>query len=575
MASVFPFEKNRYFPNKRLCAADFTRELAYIDRKFQLLQHWTLGEGVAFGLEVQRLDGETLLISPGLALDSQGHYLAVEEPAICRLAALPGFDDLTGESALLTLSYQEKKQTPLTVADGQGTQKQEYGTALESVAFSLQKAGPAQNMVLEQLMVQTVLYQDSVLRVQQFLPRVISAHHPVSLRLVLDNLTLEPQKIYLYYAPRIPGFALEPETLDEDFTLPLGRTTLELELRPKSPSEAAVLELPKERFRLKIGDRLCQISPPSGEELTVTYEDPARALEERCRSLTLEELQPREAEGIPIALVRFFRYQDNILLDDVVPVPGPPQAIFPAVTRQLDICRGFFPRQEKNPKPSAPPSKPQETMPVPGQMTTGLVSLHVGLDLEEDQVLHSKEITHNLGLGTVYVDFGVENVYPAARLERNCTDLILGDPSLFALEGSSYIPPIQRGILVHPDRGTFELALRVTGELPQAVLQLRWFAWRPREEKSLEPEGRLVGLDPDVLYTEPGTVVHFAPVFQGNPGPCEFFVPAKQAGLITSDGVYTVPDREGLYQVCARLRDNPQTKVSGYVIASRKERQSK
>lgn len=565
MASVFPFEKNRYFPNKRMLAADFTRELAYIDRKFQLLQHWTLGMGTLFGLQVQRLDGENLLVSPGVAVDGQGRYLAVDEPAVCRPAALPGFETLTGERALLMLSYREEGKDPVYVAAEQGTQKQEYAVSTEGYAFSLRADDGDTDAVLDRLVAENILYEDAALCIRQMLPRVVSARQPVTLRLLVDNLSPEPQQLRLHYAPRMVGFTPEPDHLDKRLTLPAGRITLELRLVPDSPADTAVLEVPADGFSFTFRDRTWQMQAPCRQEVTVTPGDALAVLARRCHDLSLQEAWQEDPDGVPIALVRFFRYQDSILLDDVVPLPGAPQAGTPVMDRRLESCRAFFPPE--SPPADTPAAAPAEPAPPPRQMTTGVVTLPVGLHLDEEQVLHSGEIVHDLGLGTVYVDFGVESVYPTADLARNCTDLLLGDASLFALPGGSYSAGIQRGVLVHPDRGTFEMALRVPGELPQAALQLRWFAWRPRERIVAPVQAsHLIGLEPNVLYAEPGAVIHFTPVFAGEPLPCEFFVPSRQAGLVTRDGLYTAPRRAGLYQVCARLREGTQSKVSAFVI---------
>lgn len=57
-----------------------------------------------------------------------------------------------------------------------------------------------------------------------------------------------------------------------------------------------------------------------------------------------------------------------------------------------------------------------------------------------------------------------------------CTDLLLGDLSLFVQDGGSYARDFDRGVRVHPDQGTFEMALQLKGELRQSALRLRWFA---------------------------------------------------------------------------------------------------
>ena len=43
-------------------------------------------------------------------------------------------------------------------------------------------------------------------------------------------------------------------------------------------------------------------------------------------------------------------------------------------------------------------------------------------------------------------------------------------------------------------------------------------------------------------------------------------IPDKQSGVITENGIYTAPEKDGLYQVCAQIKGRPETKVNSFVI---------
>ena len=53
---------------------------------------------------------------------------------------------------------------------------------------------------------------------------------------------------------------------------------------------------------------------------------------------------------------------------------------------------------------------------------------------------------------------------------------------------------------------------------------------------------------------------------RGAASPCDFFIPDQQSGLITPNGIYTAPQKDGLYQVCAQVKDMPETRVNAFVI---------
>ena len=140
MEQLYPFSKNRYFRKKRMRAVDFERDQAFADHKLSFLSHWVFGTGVAFGLGVQRIDSDSLLVEPGLAIDAQGRFLIVDEPTICRVRALPGFEALQSENALLWLSYKEELLDPMFVADDEG-QNTQYAVAKERFELSLSEEG--------------------------------------------------------------------------------------------------------------------------------------------------------------------------------------------------------------------------------------------------------------------------------------------------------------------------------------------------------------------------------------------------------------------------------------------------
>ena len=153
-------------------------------------------------------------------------------------------------------------------------------------------------------------------------------------------------------------------------------------------------------------------------------------------------------------------------------------------------------------------------------------------------------------------------------MDRNYTDLLLGDASLFAQAGGTYDRGFDQGVRVHPEKGTFELAVRLKGELRRSTLRLRWFAWRPGGDAGhIVQAGTLLRLEPDVAHIAPGEMINFVPVFaQGTGMPCDFMVPDKHSGTITPNGIYTAPKKEGLYQICAQIRDMPETRVSAFAI---------
>lgn len=569
----YPFSKNRYFPRKRMRSADFIREQAYVEQKLSLLSQWSFGAGAALGLDVQRIDGDSLLVSPGFAVDGYGRWLIVDEPAVCRIRTLQGFDALQGETALLWLAYREEGTDPMFVPGDQG-ETQEYAAVRERFSFYLTDMRPLPRAAGDPVLFSDVaLFADGDLRIRQVIPKILPARGLVQIRLVIESFCAEPLDISLRYCPHLPGIqpaaGCQPLYLDQAVRLGTGETAFTLTGRLDTTAQAVLLSLPEQGFLLE--KRGLQLRAQCGfqEEFTVAAGNPLAALEQRLLSQDPQELWNGSEEGIPLAGIRLLRCGDQMILDSVLPLAQGRRAALPCLKERLSDCGTFFPvpppAEESAASGSAPPVPAAE---VQRQMATGTVTLNAGLHLQEGNILCSDEIAHELGPGAVFVEFGIENVYPAAGTDRNYTDLLLGDASLFTQASGTYESGFDRGVRIHPEKGTFELAVRLKGELRQAALRLRWFAWRAEEHASHQlPTGTLLRLEPDVARAAPGAEVNFIPVFeQGLGAPCDFLIPDQQSGIITENGVYTAPEKDGLYQVCAQIKGMPETRVNAFVI---------
>lgn len=576
---TYPFYKNRYFPHKRMRAADFRRDQELADGKLAFLSRWLFGEGAALGLGVQRVDSENLLVEPGFAVDGLGRYIVVDQPERRTVRTLEGLDGLTGENAVLWLGYAETEQQPMLVPDENGVETEKLSVAREGFRLFLREPESLTPPALEALLFSNaVLFSDEELRVTQSVPRWFSGAGTTAIRLFLECYEAEPIQIELTYAPSLPGFVGtdgNAPALRRRLAAAPGETALTLPVRPAGAARAVPMEVEAGAFVLEKNGRRYEARSAFRESFPVAEGEPSAELMRCLTERELDELRSSAGEGTPLAYVRLIRLGDRCLLDEVTPVSAryrAPVPWFRECVERAAACYGGEGRPAPAPVPDPPPAPspaPTPAMPEPsGRMTTGTVTLKAGLDMEAGRTLYSEELAHGLGPGPVLMEFGVENVYPVANDQRNRTDLLLGDVSLFAQPGGTYDAPLERGVRVHPDKGTFELAVRLKGRLRQTALRLRWFAWRPEEAlPPPEPPGKLLRLKPDMLRVSPGEAVQFTPVFaEGASAPCEFSVEGRRSGSVTRDGVYTAPDRPGLYMVCARAGDGGEDRATAFII---------
>lgn len=142
--ALLPFTRNRYFFGKLLTQRDMEAEQDYFNNKRRLLNVLQNGSGVICGLNVVKVDGATVAVKSGLALDGLGRELVVPEPVVARLSDLEGFDGDYGISpyVYLCIEYAETPCEPMHAMTDEATAEPRYGRVEESVRIYLRYGEP-------------------------------------------------------------------------------------------------------------------------------------------------------------------------------------------------------------------------------------------------------------------------------------------------------------------------------------------------------------------------------------------------------------------------------------------------
>jgi hypothetical protein len=133
-----PFTRVRFFAGQMLSAKDFETEQAYQLEKRRLHNRLLHGPGVVSGLEVS-LDGTSVVVSPGFALDRLGNELLVEQPV--RVPARRNAKD-----CLVTIRYTETLADPVPAPNGS-----EYSRVAEGFAIEICETPDKHAIVLARL----------------------------------------------------------------------------------------------------------------------------------------------------------------------------------------------------------------------------------------------------------------------------------------------------------------------------------------------------------------------------------------------------------------------------------------
>ena len=208
------------------------------------------------------------------------------------------------------------------------------------------------------------------------------------------------------------------------------------------------------------------------------------------------------------------------------------------------------------------------------EVATGIVEIPLGENARKGDICYSGEIMHGLGKGNVYVEVGYEYIAEDQSLGANAKSTIYGCADLFE-DGKNNLVNAETAVKVLNDKGSFVVAARLLENVDFLVLTYRWVAIR-------FPAGNDMGLVEDYngksISAETPTVVlgtkesHFFGVRYHNMESCSITYELTESGSgeITSDGVYTAPAKEGVYEIRIYCTDMPVICTYAYAIVKKK-----
>ena len=189
-------------------------------------------------------------------------------------------------------------------------------------------------------------------------------------------------------------------------------------------------------------------------------------------------------------------------------------------------------------------------------------------------IAYSDEIVHGLGPGIVYVSAGPEYLAEDPKLGTTARNTIYGNAGLFPQEPTPAAAEI--AVKVMNDRGSFVIAARLLKDSNQVVLPLRWTAISlpggEEENKVQKLTGKSIAvIQPTVVMATRSS--HFFNVRFNNMDPCTltYELTEKDSGEITSDGIYTAPGREGVFEVRISCAEYPLISTYAYAVVKKRD----
>ena len=585
---LLPFERNRYYVGKLLTSADFQAEQTYGNHKRRFLNEMMFGSGIVCGLGVFSLDDVTVMVDSGVAVDGCGNEITVAAPIIRKLSAVEGFEEIGSNRVTLCLSYREENVHPVYTVRGQENgDHYECNRVREGWDLYLRDSEelPA---IMEpdcEFLAEAVLYADDDYQVVCAMPARTPCGAVVRMAVKVTRLKEEAQPLTLKTVIQTPAFTTES-----------GDHELKLELHELCPDGEMVLyrcltaqTLPAPEAVLLADGQSIQVQV--GAETRVTREN--FALRATVVDATVDQIVDQAAASANLELRNAYGGQDYVPLAEIT-LHRTRNAYLIGEVKTIGVCRyirtaasapvreelkGWF--VHTTPEKTGVDSMMGEARSAQRYIepiyATGVCDIAFGANLRRGQIAYSDEIIHGLGAGTVHVSVGEEYLAEDAKLSAMARNTIYGNVSLFSHEQAPVVA-VETAVKVMNDRGSFVIAARLLEDSTQVVLPLRWVAVAlpggVEETKVQKMAGKSISAirSTVVMATRESRFFH---VRFNNMEPCTltYELTEKDSGEITSDGIYTAPSREGVFEIRISCAEMPLITTYAYAVVKKRDTQ--
>ncbi|MDQ7096750.1 hypothetical protein REC12_24460 [Desulfosporosinus sp. PR] len=593
--TLFPLERNRYFHGKMLTARDFDTEQNYNNNKRRLINRCILGTGVVCGLGVYLNDETSFSMETGLALDYSGREIAVTSPIIRKLQMVEGFESLAGhEQAYLCLEYAEQMREPVNNIGVADSESQQFNKIEEGYRLSLDTCEPDVETLLGESgknQVQ-VLYASRGLAIYQIVPAAVMAGQEFSLRFMVVKGTELPQVSFEYsfqsdYLKSAEGDRIKM-VFNEDQNLKRDIHIVEYTLRAASISDMQVpLAKGPAALKVRMGDIIDQIelSQKCAVYICGSLSSYEKLLDIQAGSLDKQ----MSGEDTPIYLAKIdYVYAGNTYIlrkitglpfgQRVAALPGKsagnqfftnPVEDIKKVTTETEILK-YWQKPEISAKYNPLKKSIDFHFGIPSSeaydyaTASGIVDVRLSGAIRVNGRYVSDEISHNLGIGDVSLNFAVEFGNSENR------KLLFGNGDVFSSKNEGKdIPKVEVAGILYPDSGTFRVGIRCLDHVEGHFLKVRWFAYKvTRDSASMRAKDIVtIKIKPEIHKIKILERIQYEAEVSGTADKRVLWsVQDDEGGKIDQNGLYQAPSTAGTYEIVAASSADAEAKTSAFVI---------
>ncbi len=585
-SQLYPFERNRYYPGKMLTTADFQAEQSYHVNKMRFMNSLMYGSGLVCGCGVFNLDDLSILVESGVVIDGTGREIIIDTSIVKKLSTIEGFDQLTEDVACLCVRFKETDiHSVYAVSHRESDQDYEFNRISEGFElFLVNKSEYDEGFDVES----EFLSRERIFKGADFegclvMPTTVCKGHNVKIRLEIRKTTAADSRLSFSGMLDIPGFSAPDGSQQisinaDDVELAEGEVHyvdywMTVLNQPGIESNVILRSGSAHAFE---NDAAIDTENSVTIRVRLSEDMPASLVGRELGRLNLEMRQGVSSDAIRLADVKLMRTDSAYVIEEIRELEKNKYIDLPAQNAVRNEYMEYFVK-EADIRSNAGAETPRFADVPPtvtaggdlGNVATGVLEIPLGKDAKSGDIRYSGEITHGLGSGNVYVSIGYEYLSEDQALGANAKNTIYGNPELFSRQAQQLVDA-ETAVRVLNDKGSFVVAARLLHDVDFLVLTYRWVAIKFPSGDDLEATdyyGKSITAKTPTVVMRPRENYYFGVQFN-NMDPCSitYELTAPGSGEVTTDGVYTAPGKEGVYEIRIYCSDMPMVCTYAYAI---------
>lgn len=579
----YSFERNKYFYGKLLSVDDFETEQRYMNDKRRLINRFVNGCGVICGMNVVAVDDVTISIERGMALDFAGREIVIDNPEIKKLSMIDGFEECTNavenESDIyLCIGYsEENKEAVHNIAGNRtaGTDEIEFNKFVEGhTLFLTNKEPDSDTAIVDRFYKDSkILYRGNGFRITQEVTKYIESNEECDIKIIVEKYG-QTKPIWFQYDLELNCMqdndaSVATITFDEEKFEKSNKYEIYHKIKALAVIEAVGhIKLIPGSFQMSIGKKKINVEAKYETNINISHNDiREQIINQYYQNMMDDIVQNTFDQNIYLARLSVVKAGSTYIIDAIDNMPFNQYLmnnVLSTVLNHMDLEYGYS-KKMNGITSSGKKSNSVHTYDSGSQLiSTGVTVIDLGIGGSAGQRFYSNDIVHGLGLGTVTIMLG-----SAYSMKENST-IVFGDQDIFSDREDKVKAKL--AAKVNTETGKFVIGLKCIEPTDERQVRIHWMAIKDKQDVIYEQVKDVMHIKPDMLNLRTKESHYFEAIIgMENESRVKWSIKENDGGIIDENGMYTAPNRQGVFEILAESMDNPQMKASTFVVVRDKK----